>query len=79
MITNWLGLLENCHHASCLRAFARGLNVGSLVLPGTAFKALASLPSSGGQYFGGSRRSVCLGHRSRKNYSVGIIKSEFQE
>lgn len=43
------------------------------------FKAQDSLPTSGGQYFGEGVGSVCLGHRRRKNYSVGIIKSEFQE
>lgn len=49
------------------------------MLPGTAFPALASLPSSGGQDFGEAGRSVCLGYGSSRNYSVGIIKCEFQE
>lgn len=44
------------------------LKVGSLVLP-----LLVDI------YFGEAGRSVCLGNKSRKNYSVGIIKSEFQE
>lgn len=58
-MTSCLGLLKNCHRASCLRPLAKALNVGSLVLPGTAFRNLASLPSSGGQYFG-EAGGVCV-------------------
>lgn len=73
-LNHCLGILENCHHASALGVLAKRI----LTWEGWLYLELL-LPSSGGQYFGEAGRSVLLGHGSRRNYSVGIIKCEFQE
>lgn len=49
----------------------------SLLIPGSALSPAYVLPM--GAYFGEQGRAVCLGSRSRKNYRVRIIQSEFQE
>lgn len=72
-----LGRLENCHRVSsfeCLPS-AHGAEFGVTWDSFITRSYVLGMDT----YFGEAGRGMCLGNRSRKNYSVRIIKSEFQE